>query len=88
MYFEQQFLVFKQYYTYFYTFFTHIFFKNTNNIIVTITKQAFIIYLCYFVFVFVFCLLVFFHKQGKKYYIVIDKEGFSFEKILMPHKVA
>ena len=36
MYFEQQFSVFKQHYTYFYTFFhSHVFKKNTSNVIRT-----------------------------------------------------
>ena len=38
---KQQFLVFKQYYTYFYTFFNpHIFSKNTNNITKTILSNG------------------------------------------------
>ena len=36
LYFEQQFSVFKQHYTYFYTLFhPHVFSKNTNNVIRT-----------------------------------------------------
>ena len=66
MYFEQQFLVFKQYYTYFYTFFTHIFFKNTNNIIVTSLLNKLLLFISVILFLFLFFVFWFFFTNRER----------------------
>ena len=62
MYFEQQFLVFKQYYT----FFMHIFFKNTNNIMVTSLLNKLLLFISVILFLFLFFVFWFFFTNRER----------------------